>query len=70
MKLAGGQGSINETAIPVKISNELPVNKYCRRRNQVLIFLIRYFYVFLHFLVGSISELTSLQGVGSVFFLL
>jgi hypothetical protein len=29
MKLAGGQGSINETSIPVKISNELPVNKYC-----------------------------------------
>jgi hypothetical protein len=29
MKLAGEQGSINETAIPVKISNELPVNKYC-----------------------------------------
>ena len=29
MKHAGGQGSINETAIPVKIRNELLVNKYC-----------------------------------------
>ena len=28
-KLEAGRGSINETAIPVKISNELPANKYC-----------------------------------------
>jgi hypothetical protein len=34
VKFAGGRGSINEAAIPVKTSNELPENKYCLGGNN------------------------------------
>ena len=35
--LAPGGSSINETAIPLKIRNTLPVNKYCQGSSEGII---------------------------------